>query len=69
MPFKLSILVMVFSLFSTAHAAEKEPLPIDLIELLGELDDDDPNSFDQETLDAAMRDIETPTLPSRQQQK
>jgi hypothetical protein len=68
MPFKLGLLMMVCSLFTTAQAAEKESLPMDLIELLGELDDDQ-DSFDQESLEAAMSDIKTPTLPSKQQQK
>jgi hypothetical protein len=42
---------------------------MDLIELLGELDDDNQDSFDQDSLDAAMQDIQTPAIPNRQQQK
>jgi hypothetical protein len=69
MPFKLGLMMMVFSLFSTVQAAEKDSLPLDLIELLGELDDDNQDSFDEDSLDAAMSDIQTPVLSSKQQQK
>jgi hypothetical protein len=69
MPFKLGLLMMVCGLFTTAQAAEKESLPMDLIELLGELGDDNQDSFDQESLEAAMSDIKTPALPSKQKHK
>lgn len=69
MPFKWGLLIIILSLFSTVQAAEKEPLPMDLIELLGELDDDNQDSFDQDSLDAAIQNIQTPAIPNRQQQK
>jgi hypothetical protein len=49
--------------FSAAYAQEKDPLPIDLIELLGELDDDDQASFE-----AAMKDIENKSVPASKSQ-
>lgn len=68
MPFKWGLLLMILSLFPTLQAAT-DVLPMDLIELLGELDDDNQDSFDQDSLEAAMQDIKTPTLPNREQQK
>jgi hypothetical protein len=69
MRFKWSLLLMALSLIPSAQAAEKDALPMDLIELLGELDDDKQDSFDQDSLDAAMQDIKTPAATNRQQQK
>ncbi len=66
MPFKWGLLLMILSQFSTVQAAT-DALPMDLIELLGELDDDNQDSFDQDSLDAAMQDIKTPALPNREQ--
>jgi len=45
--------------FSVAHAQEKTALPPDLIELLGELNDDD-----QASLEVAMQDIENKPAPA-----
>ncbi len=64
MPYRLCIFVTLLSLCSHIQAQEKEVLPIDLIELLGELDEDD-----QDALETAMGDVETSKSPSKQQQK
>jgi len=61
MQFKLGLFLIVFSLISTAQAVEKEALLMDLIELLGELNEDDIESLDHETLDAAMHDVKAST--------
>jgi hypothetical protein len=41
------------------NASENEALPMDLMELLGELGDDE-DTLDQETLEAAMRNVGRP---------
>jgi hypothetical protein len=41
------------------HAQENDALPIDLIELLGELDDDDQASFE-----AAIKEFENKSAPA-----
>jgi hypothetical protein len=64
MPFRLCIFVTLLSLCSHIQAQEKEVLPIDLIELLGELDEDD-----QDALATAMGDAEIPASASKQPQK
>lgn len=61
MPFKWGLLLMILSIFSTVQAAT-DALPMDLIELLGELDDDNQDSFDQDSLDAAIQDKKKPAL-------
>ena len=47
--------------FSVANAQEKIELPPDLIELLGELDEDD-----QAILETTMKDIENKSAPKPQ---
>ena len=59
MPFKLSILILLFSLAATCQAAEKDALPMDLIELLGELEEGDLESLDEESLNATLNDAKT----------
>ena len=66
MSFKLGLFAILLSLCSLAHAAEKESLPIDLIELLGELDGDDQDKNGQDTLEAAMADMQAPKSSSKQ---
>jgi hypothetical protein len=66
MPFKLCLFAILLSLYSLAHAAEKESLPIDLIELLGELDGDDQDKNGQDTLEAAMADVQAPKSSSKE---
>lgn len=56
MRFKLGLMLMTLSLISLAQAAEKDALPMDLIELLGELEEDDLENLDQATLDQAAQD-------------
>ncbi|HAF01718.1 MAG TPA: hypothetical protein DCO68_05440 [Methylophilaceae bacterium] len=63
MLFRLCVLLCTLSYFSVAYAQEKLTLPIDLIELLGELDEED-----QASLDTAMTDIhQQSNLPNSQQ--
>ena len=69
MPFKLCLFTILLSLCSLAHAAEKESLPIDLIELLGELDGDDQDKNGQDTLEAAMADMQAPKSSNKQTSK
>ena len=69
MPFKLGILILLFSLTATTQAAEKEALPMDLIELLGELEEDDLESLDEELLNATLHDAKTSTSPQTNAQK
>jgi hypothetical protein len=54
-----SILIYSFSVY--AH--ENDDLPIDLIELLGELDDDDQASFE-----AAIKEFENKSAPAKKSQ-
>jgi hypothetical protein len=44
-PFKLLLFIVLLGLLPLSHAAEKEALPMDLIELLGELDEQDQASL------------------------
>lgn len=53
MPHRYWFAACLLLFFSLAHAQEKIVLAPDLIELLGELDDDD-----QASLEVAMKDIE-----------
>ncbi len=47
---------MTLSLIQSVQAAEKEALPMDLIELLGELEDEDLESLDEESLNTTLHD-------------
>ena len=68
MPFKIALCAIMLSFFcSLVGAADNETLPMDLMELLGELDDDE-DALDQETLDEAMHNIKPQLEVSRQQQ-
>lgn len=62
MRFRLSILLLLLSSFSIAHAQEKLDIPIDLIELLGDMDSDD-----QSNLDAAMEEVNKTSAEYKQQ--
>jgi hypothetical protein len=62
MRFRLSILLLLLSSFSIAHAQEKLDIPIDLIELLGDMDSDD-----QSNLDAAMEEVNKTSAKNKQQ--
>lgn len=61
MRFKLGVFLMALSLIPLAQAVEKEALPMDLIELLGELEDDDLESLDEESLNATLHDAKAST--------
>jgi hypothetical protein len=61
MQFKLGIFLMALSLIPSAHAAEIEVLPMELMELLGELEEDDLESLDDESLNATLHDAKAST--------
>jgi hypothetical protein len=62
MRLRLSILLLLLSGFTIAHAQEKLDIPLDLIELLGDMDSDD-----QSNLEAAMVEVnQTPTANKQQ---
>lgn len=52
---------MTLSLIQSVQAAEKEALPMDLIELLGELEDEDLESLDEESLNTTLHDAKAST--------
>lgn len=56
MRFKFSIFLMTLSLIQSVQAAENEALPMDLIELLGELEDEDLESLGEESLNTTLHD-------------
>ena len=64
MPFRLCVFVTLLGLCSHIQAQEKEALPLDLIELLRQLDADD-----QDALATAMGDVQTSESTSKQQQQ
>lgn len=59
---RLSMLLVLLSGASIAHAQEKLDLPIDLIELLGDMDSDD-----QANLDTALEEVNK--IPAKNEQK
>lgn len=61
MRFKWRLLLIALSLIPSAQAAEKNALPMDLIELLGELEDEDLESLDEESLNATLHDAKAST--------
>jgi hypothetical protein len=61
MRFKWSLFLIALSLIPSTQAAEKEALPMDLIELLGELEEDDLESLDEESINATLHDAKAST--------
>lgn len=64
MPHRYLLIACLLFCFTFAHAKEKVVLTPDLIELLGELDDDD-----RESLDVAMKDFENKSSPKSESVK
>jgi hypothetical protein len=62
MRLRLSILLLLLNGFTIAHAQEKLDIPIDLIELLGDMDSDD-----QTNLEAAMKEVNQTPAANKQQ--
>ncbi len=52
---------MALSLIPSAQAAEKDALPMDLIELLGELEEDDLENLDEESINATLHGAKAST--------
>lgn len=61
MRFNLSLLLIALSLIPSIQAAEKEVFPLDLIELLGELEEDDLESLDEESINATLHGVKAST--------
>jgi hypothetical protein len=64
MPYKLAVAVSLMFFTLAAHAQEKTPVSIDLIEMLGEMDEED-----RASLETAMADIKDEPAKSKEKQK
>lgn len=60
MLFRASLLILMLSHLSSAYAQAGAELPIDLLELLGEMDDED-----TEQLEAAIAELKPTSPPSK----